>query len=153
MLEFKSEYFDILNPYIEESKQNVTARTLITATILLISAVIIFFSMKSYSIKNIYDIGVYRAIGINKRSIVFVYAFQIFIVSLRTTLVGSFVCFALTQIIASVPLIDAGSIAVSFETFVYTTLGLLFFNVIVGVIPVLMYLRLTPSKLLTKTDV
>ena len=153
LLEFKSEYFDILNPYIEESKQNVTARVLITVTILLISAVIIFFSMKSYSIKNIYDIGVYRAIGINKRSIVFVYAFQIFIVSLRTTLVGSFVCFALTQIIASVPLIDAGSIAVSFETFVYTTLGLLLFNVIVGVIPVLMYLRLTPSKLLTKTDV
>lgn len=153
LIEYRSEYANLINPHIEQSKQNISARLLITATILLISAVIIFFSMKSYSIKNIYDIGVYRAIGINKRSIVFVYALQILVISLRTTVLGGVICFGLTQIIAGVPLINAGSIAISFEVFAFTTLGLLVFNVLIGVLPVLMYLRLTPSKLLTKTDI
>ena len=152
LLEFKSDYYEILNPYIEQSRQNVTSRLLVTITILLISAFVIFFSMRSYASKNIYDIGVYRAIGINKRSIVFVYALQILIISLRTTVVGCIICFAVTQIVSSIPLINAASIAVSFEIFIFTMLGLLVFNVLIGILPTLMYLRLTPSKLLTKTD-
>ncbi len=152
LINFQSEYYSVINPYLEESKKNVSSRIVVTATILLISAVVVFFSMKSYSVKNIYDIGVYRAIGINKRSIVFVYAFQVLIISLKTTVVGCGICFGVTQIVASIPIIDAASIAISFETFIYTTVGLLLFNIIIGILPVMMYLRLTPSRLLTKTD-
>ena len=128
-------------------------KRLITIAILFISAVIVFFSMKSYSIKNIYDIGVYRAIGINKRSIAFVYALQIFIISLKTTLVGGLICFALTQIISGVPFINAASFAISFDLFLVCTLGLILFNVLVGTLPVVLCMRLTPSKLLTKYDI
>ena len=108
--------------------------------------------MKSYAVKNMYDIGVYRAIGINKRSIVFVYALQILIISLKTTFIGCLITFAITQFVASIPIIDAASIAISFDLFAYTTFGLLLFNVLIGILPVMMYLKLTPSRLLTKTD-
>ena len=83
---------------------------------------------------------------------VFVYAFQVLIISLKTTVVGCGICFGVTQIVASIPIIDAASIAISFETFIYTTVGLLLFNIVIGILPVMMYLRLTPSRLLTKTD-
>ena len=150
---FKSHYYNIVDPYIEEANKNVASRLLITIAILFISAVIVFFSMKSYSIQNIYDIGVYRAIGINKRSIAFVYALQIFIISLKTTLVGGFICFALTQILSGVPFINAASFAISFDLFAVCTLGLILFNVLVGTLPVVLCMRLTPSKLLTKYDI
>ena len=152
LINLQSEYYAVINPYLEESKQNVSSRIVITITILLISAIVIFFSMKSYSVKNMYDIGVYRAIGINKRSIVFVYALQILIISLKTTFIGCLITFAITQFVASIPIIDAASIAISFDLFAYTTFGLLFFNVLIGILPVMMYLKLTPSRLLTKTD-
>lgn len=153
IVNFKSQYYDVINPFIEESNKNVSSRLLITIAILFISAIIVFFSMKSYSIKNIYDIGVYRAIGINKRSIAFVYALQIFIISLKTTLVGGLICFALTQIISGVPFINAASFAISFDLFLVCTLGLILFNVLVGTLPVVLCMRLTPSKLLTKYDI
>ena len=37
--------------------------------------------------------------------------------------------------------------------FAIATFGLIILNVIVGIIPVSLYLRLTPSKILTKYDV
>jgi ABC-type antimicrobial peptide transport system permease subunit len=108
--------------------------------------------MKSFSIRNIYDIGVYRAIGINKASIVFVYAIEIFIISLRTILIGTTLCFFVANFITSIPLIDA-SFAIDLSIYIITTVGLIILNVIVGVLPVISCLRLTPSKILTRYDV
>ena len=153
IIELNSQYHNIIDPFVEEANKNVASRLLVTFAILVISAIIVFFSMKSYSIKNIYDIGVYRAIGINKRSIAFVYALQIFIISLKTTLVGGFICFFVTQIMAGIPFIEAASFAISFDMFVFCTLGLILFNILVGTLPVVLCMRLTPSKLLTKYDI
>jgi len=148
----KSKYYNELNPYLEEAQKNVISRTLITITIIIIALVIVFFSMKSFSIRNIYDIGVYRAIGINKASIVFVYAIEIFIISLRTILIGTTLCFFVANFITSIPLIDA-SFAIDLSIYIITTVGLIILNVIVGVLPVISCLRLTPSRILTRYDV
>lgn len=145
-------YDNYLEPYLIESNKNVASRLLITFTILLISVVIVFFSMKSYSITNIYDIGVYRALGIKKSSIAFVYALEILIISLKTTLIGGAATYLIVNIIDGVPVFDL-SIGMSFELFALTTFGLISLNVIVGVLPVLGYLKLTPSQILTKYDI
>lgn len=148
----KSNYDNIMAPYEIEASKLVASRVLITFTIILISIIIVFFSMKSYAIKNIYDIGVYRAIGIKKGSIVFVYALEIFIISLYTTLIGGTLCYIVTNIIAGIPLIEAKT-AISFPLYLICTLGMIAINVLVGILPVILYMRLTPAKLLTKYDV
>ena len=145
-------YEDIIEPYLLAAKEAVESRVLITAAILLVSIIVVFFAMKSYAIKNIYDIGVYRAIGIKKTSIAFVYALETFVISLQTTLVGGALCYIVTNIIAGIPLIDV-SIAISFPMFIYVTFGLIAINVIVGVLPVALYMRLTPSQILSKYDI
>ena len=151
-LYYKSTYYEKLNPHLEEAMKNVISRSLITITIVAVALVIVFFSMKSFSIKNIYDIGVYRAIGINKFSIAFVYAIEIFIISLKTMLIGTTLCFFIANFITSIPLIDA-AFAIDLSIYLFTTVALIVLNVLVGVLPVLSYLRLTPSKILTKYDV
>lgn len=145
-------YEDIIEPHLLAAKEAVESRVLITAAILLVSIIVVFFAMKSYAIKNIYDIGVYRAIGIKKSSIAFVYALETFIISLQTTLVGGALCYLVTNIVASIPLIDV-SIAISFPMFIYITFSLIAINVIVGVLPVALYTRLTPSQILSKYDI
>ena len=85
--------------------------------------------MKSYAIKNIYDIGVYRALGIKKSSIAFVYGLETFVISMKTTFVGGLLCYGVTNFIASIPLISV-SIAISFPMFLIVTFGLIALNVI-----------------------
>lgn len=148
----KSSYDNVMAPYIEEANKLVASRLLITFTIILVSVVIVFFSMKSYAIKNIYDIGVYRAIGIKKGSIVFVYALEIFIISIFTTLIGGTFCYLITNIIAGIPIIEAKT-AISLPLYLICTWGMIIINVLVGILPVILYMRLTPAKLLTKYDV
>ena len=151
-LKLYSDYNDIIEPYVIEANKTFSSRILITITVVLISVIIVFFSMKSYAIKNIYDIGVYRAIGIKKSSIAFVYAFQVLIISLKSTLVGGFLAFVITQFIASIPLIDT-TLVISFNLFIICTSLMIMLNILVGTIPVLLYMRLTPSKILTKYDI
>ena len=147
-----SEYDNLLKPYVNQATAAVASRSLITLTIIFISMIIVFFSMKSYSIKNIYDIGVFRAIGINKRSIMFIYSFQIFIISLKSTLVGAIIYYLITSIVASIPLIDI-PISMDFGIFVISTLSLILINVLIGTLPITLYLRKTPSQLLSKYDI
>lgn len=147
-----SAYDEIINPYVEEANKAVTSRILITLTILGISIIIVFFAMKSYAMKNIYDLGVYRAIGIKKGSLVFVYALEILIISLQTTLLGGTLCYLITNMISSIPLIEDVN-AISLSLYLGVTFGLIFINVIVGIIPIMLYMKLTPSQLLTKYDV
>ena len=146
-----SEYENKLQPYYAEAKKVVSSRTLISVTIILISIFIIFFSMKSFAVSNIYDIGVYRAIGIKKSSVILIYLFEMLIISLKTTLVGGLLCFIITNIISSIPIIDV-NFAISFGTFFTITFGLILINLIVSIIPISRYMRLTPSQILTKHD-
>lgn len=147
-----SEYDNIMEPYINEANKAVTSRLLITFTIVLLSILIVFFSMKSFAIKNIYDIGVFRAIGINKRSIIFVYAIQILIISLKSTLVGALMYYFITSFISSIPLIDL-LVAMDFQLFIYSTFGIIGINVLAGILPIIMYLKKTPAQLLSKYDI
>ena len=148
----KSSYDELVSPYEASANKVVASRILITFAIILISVIIVFFAMKSYAIKNIYDIGVYRAIGIKKGSIVFVYALEIFIISIFTTLLGGTLCYLVTNVIAGVPIIDDAT-AISFPLYLICTLGMIVINVLVGILPVILYMKLTPAKLLTKYDV
>ena len=148
----KSDYDDLVAPYENSAAKVVASRILITIAIILISVIIVFFAMKSYAIKNIYDIGVYRAIGIKKGSIVFVYALEIFIISIFTTLLGGTLCYLVTNVIAGIPIIDETT-AITFPLYLICTFGMMVINVLVGILPVMLYMKLTPAKLLTKHDV
>ena len=135
-----------------EARKLVTSRTIITLTIVIVTLIIIFFTMKSYAIKNIYTIGVYRAIGINKRSIVSVYFLEILFITLRTILVSCTLCFLVTNIVSGYPNANT-SMEISFNTYLLVTLGLMVVSVIIGILPISLYMRLTPSNIISKYDI
>ena len=149
---YKSKYDNIADPVEEEMVKNVLARLLITITIIVISIIIVFFTMKSYAIKNIYDIGVFRAIGIKKSSLTYVYGLEILIISLLTTFIGGTLCYLITNVIAGIPIIST-TVSISLPLYLGCTFGMVALNVLVGVLPVNMYMRLTPSQILTKYDI
>ena len=147
----ESQYDKLVSSYVENADKVVKSRLLITIFIVIISVCIVLFSMKSFAMKNIYDIGVYRAIGVRKTSVVLIYATEMLMISMKTTLVGGLICYFVANIIGSIPVIDA-SINISFELFFSVIIGLVVINVLVGILPILGYLRLTPSNILTKNE-
>ena len=147
----ESEYDKLVSSHIENADKVVKSRLLITICIVIISICIVLFSMKSYAMKNIYDIGVYRAIGVRKTSVVLIYAIEMLLISLKTTLVGGIICYFVTNIIGSIPVLNT-SINISFELFFSVVFSLMAINVLVGILPILGYLRLTPSSILTKNE-
>lgn len=151
-IEYTSQYDNILAPYRDSAKNTVASRTLIVLTIIVLSIIIVFFSMKSFVAKNVYNIGVYRAIGINKGSVILTYVFEMLLLSVISTLLGAITCFAITNLL-SVILIDGFSLVISFKLFIFATIGLFIVNIIAGIIPIISYMRLTPSQLLSKYDI
>ena len=150
--DFDSKYYKVLDPYLEDAQKVINSRVIITITILILSAIIVYFTMKSFAVKNIYDIGVYRALGIKKGSIVFVYAFEILVISFYTTFIGGTLFYIVNNILASIPIIT-GFATMSFWLYIVITFGLMILNILIGIIPVIVCLRLTPSKILSKYDV
>ncbi len=151
-IEHGSKYDEVVKPAEKEAQKVVTSRTIITLTIIIVTLIIIFFTMKSYAIKNIYTIGVYRAIGINKQSIIHVYLIQMLVMTLKTTLVSCTLCYIITNLITNFPTSNI-NFAIDLNTYLLTTSSLMLVNLIIGILPISLYMRLTPSKLLSKYDI
>ena len=152
MLSYNSKYDTTIKPYVDEANRIVTSRLLVTITVIIVSIIIVYFSMRSFAIKNIYDIGVFRALGIKKSSITFIYAIEIFIISIFSTLLGGLLCYIVTNILAGMP--NANPLnAIPFSVFGVTTLSLLILNIVVGILPVVICMAKTPSQILSKYDI
>lgn len=149
---YESKYKNRIEPLEKEANKLVTSRVLIVITIILVSFIIIFFTMRSYAIKNIYDIGVYRAIGISRGSIIQVFGIEIFLISLGSTLLGGILCYIVTNVISSMPILTI-NISVSLSLTLITTAILIVLNVLIGILPIAIYMRMTPSQILSKYDI
>lgn len=118
---------------------------------LILSLVFMFLTMRSSLISRIYEVGVYRALGIKKREISKIFIAEIAIITLISSFVG--------YLIASVFIWEINSLfnmtVVRYPWYVAIS-ALVFivaFNFIVGMIPVRLLLRKTPTEILTKYDI
>ncbi len=127
----------------------------IIAVFLLIIVIYIYFTMRSKMIHDIYSIGVYRSLGFSKWRILLKYAIDIFVIGLFTSSIGylltSFIYDAIIyQFVSfgfSLPLVfKAGS---SYLILFASWLA----NLMIGLIPVYLLMRKTPSEIIAKYDI
>lgn len=128
------------------------ARIVVTITIFVISLFILYFTMKSNAMKLIYPIGVYRSIGISKLSIVWLFALELTIISLKTTLIGVFGTFFSLLFISTIPSLGM-TVHISLLGSTALFLILLIFNLIIGIVPILKILILPPAQLTSRYDI
>ena len=107
--------------------------------------------MKANAIRKIYDIGVYRSIGISKSSIYIAFIFELLLISSLTTLVGATLTYLVTTFISNIPLLGI-SLGVTPLSFVITVIVLFAINILIGIIPMIILLNMTPAKLTAKYD-
>ncbi len=127
---------------------------LVTITVLLaVMSVCMYFIMRSALMNRIKEVGIYRAIGVSKKNLVFKFFAEALVLATLTVLLGYlatsafiFVCMQLSPLVA--------------EVFFYpfwlslVVLAILYaLSLVCGTLPILSLLRKTPSQILAKYDI
>ncbi len=116
------------------------------------SAAAYYFIIRSSMLKRIYEIGVYRAIGVRRRDVVKLFMIEILMLTTFTSLIGYLgMRYALNYIDRV-----TGEIAQIFNlsalTFVGGILMIYLINLVFGLLPLFRLLRKTPAQILSSYD-
>lgn len=142
----------VLDEYKAVKAEQFNGRIIVTATIFIVSMVILYFMMKANAVQRMQDLGVYRLIGISKASIVGLFAFENVVITSYTSLVGALLSTFVTYLISSIPSLGM-DVNYPWYAFLLTVLFLYAVNVIVGILPIRKILRLPPAQLASKYDI
>lgn len=123
-----------------------------TMSLIIISASLVFlyFLMRSRLIARVYEVGVYRALGVNKANVYKIFISEILVLTGISALLGiGFVTWFITE--ANKFTNDSVYYPwfLPFISFAFMA----FVNTLVGLLPVWRLLRLTPSQILSKYDI
>lgn len=151
-VESYSDYDTSKQAYFDQVKLDSMGIIIFSLVVLGASSLSYYFIIRSSLISRIYEISVYRALGVSKMDIRKIFVTEII---LKTT-ISSTVGFLATSWF----LIKVQSIAADYYEFIYFTfwnvlLGLVVIytiNIIAGLIPVSDLLRKTPAEILSKYD-
>lgn len=138
--------------YKTQKMERLQGRILLIAVICVISMTILYFIMRAAAAEKIQDLNVYRMMGIPKRSIVRIFAWENFMITSYTSLPSVFL-----TIFAGFMLERVQSLGISFTYPWYAViLTVIFFyaaNILVGILPVCGLLKLPPAQLAAKYDI
>ena len=123
------------------------------AVLLTIMSVCMYFIMRSALMNRIKEVGIYRAIGVSKKNLVFRFFTESLVLTTLTVFLGYlatsafiFICMELSPLVAEVffyPVWLAGTVL----TVLYAL------SLVCGTLPILSLLRKTPSEILAKYDI
>ncbi len=133
--------------------QDVVTSIITMAVILALMSVCMYFIMRSSLMVRIKEVGIYRAIGVSRKNLVFKFFVEALVLTTLTVLIGYlvtsaflFLCLGMSSLVAEIfyyPLWLAGCVLA-----VLYGISLFF-----GTLPIISLLRKTPSEILAKYDI
>ena len=138
---------------IEQSTEEIVSNLISMAVIVVILCVCVYFIMRSSLMKSIREVGIYRAIGVTRKNLVYRFFVESLVLTALTTLLGFLLSSAVMRLwLSATPLMG--------EIFYYPLwLAACLLCLIVGVcllcgvLPAVSLLRKTPSEILAKYDI
>ncbi len=116
------------------------------------SAAAYYFIIRSSMLKRIYEIGVYRAIGVRRSDVIKIFTIEILIMTTLTSLIGySLMRYALGYI-DNITGEFAQIFNLSIITFISGVILIYAINLLFGLLPLFNLLRRTPAQILTTYD-
>ncbi len=143
---------DVYNSLIESDRTDIKTNLITMAVLFLVMSLCMYFIMRSSVMSRIKEIGIYRAIGVSKKNLIFKFFIETLVLITLTVYIGFIL---MSYVIGSV------SKGAMMETYVYYPLwvaGGLFavitlIVIICGLLPTITLLKKTPSQILSKYDI
>lgn len=145
---------DALFAEIMKNKTSDIVSSLVTlALVIVLMSVCMYFIMRSSLLNRIKEVGIYRAIGVSKRNLIFKFFIEAIVLTVLTVLIGYlassaflWLCIGMSSLVAEIffyPLWMALAVLA-----ILVVISLFF-----GTLPILSLLRSTPSEILAKYDI
>ena len=126
---------------------------ILAAVILTISLIEMYLMLRSSFLSRLKEVGIMRAIGIKKHDITTMFAGEIIAINLITVIPGIAFMYYIWSNIIKISDTLAKMYAVNPAVAIITFAMLMFFNLIIGLIPVASSMRKTPAEMLARTDI
>jgi ABC-type lipoprotein export system ATPase subunit len=138
----------------KEARAEVIVPTSITAGVLIgISMIGFYFVIRSSLISRIYEVSVYRALGVKKNDIFVSFLLEIFVLTSVSTLIGYIVAsFGLSKLSQGF-IGEFNFFTVNALTFVVGLILAYVINILAGMFPIVMLLRKTPAQIMSQYDI
>ena len=151
IIDVKDQHSDATAAYMEASQLKVNARTIVTVTVLLLSAVMLYLLCRSQARERIGMLAVYRLLGIPGRKLRGIFLLEALLASLQTALPVAVLSWAVFRVLDAVPELSIQMIMPWYAGLaVYG--GILLYHLLVAVLPLGKLLRLPPAQLAAKYD-
>ena len=145
------EYTEAYDAYMEASRVKVNARTVVTATVMLLSLVMLYLLCRSQARDRIGMMAVYRLLGIPGSKLRGIFLLEGVLISLRTALPAAVAAFVVLTILGNIEQLGLKLILPPVAA-VLVYLGILAYHLLVAVQPLGKLLRLPPAQLASKYD-
>lgn len=127
------------------------ARMIVTLTVILVSAMLLYVTMRTAAVRKAADIAVYRLLGIRKSSIYAAYCLELLMISACTTLPAALLTSCALKFAASVPSLGS-DLYYPWYAAAGVTVGLTALNLAIGLLPAAGIIRLLPARLAEKYE-
>ena len=138
--------------YTERTALKLDARTIVTFTVLITAALMLYLMQRSKIRERMDLIAVYRLLGIPKGNLVTVFAIESLLLTLKyalPTVLGVFVAF---KVMAAIPMLAGSSLLFPLWAAALTLAAITIFRLLVATLPVLSLLAQPPARLAAKYD-
>lgn len=143
----------LFNSIIEQKTEQIVTSLIAMAVILALMSVCMYFIMRSSLMNRIKEVGIYRAIGVSKKNIVFKFFIEAVVLTTLTVLIGYVLtsAFLFLSLGMSTTMAELFYYPVWFAGIVLAVLYVI--SLFFGTLPILSLIRKTPSEILAKYDI
>ncbi len=143
----------LFDEQLEQSKNDILASFVTMAAVIAVLCVCVYFIMRSSLMGRVKEIGIYRAIGVSKKNLIF----RFFIETLVLTTLTVFIGFFITSFILTSWINSSSLVAEILYLPIWMSGGILILLYAVctvsGLLPIMTLLSKTPSEILAKYDI
>lgn len=138
--------------YLISTREKVNTTVIMASIILSISFIEIFLIVRASFLSRIKEIGVYRAIGVKKSDIYFMFLGEIIAVTTIGGIPGILLMNYILTVLTQSEFV--GEMFMLNNTILLSSIIVLYtFNILIGLIPVRNVIKKTPSQILSRTDI
>ena len=144
---------DVLSVFLAERRESIISSLISLAVMLTVMCICMYFVMRSSLMNRIKEVGIYRAIGVSKRNLVFRFLVEAGVLTAMTVLIGYFAVSAFIYVGLGIsPLVGEVLYYPIWYAFLVLVL-IVSVSLICGILPIIFLLRKTPSEILAKYDI
>lgn len=143
----------LFDDIIQDKSEDIVTSLITMAVILALMSLCMYFIMRSSLMSRIKEVGIYRAIGVSKKNLVYKFFIEAIVLTVLTVLIG----YLLTSAFLFLALGMSSLVAELFYYPLWLAIADLVILVVIslffGTLPILSLLRKTPSEILAKYDI